>query len=138
MNASVVSASISPRRHTNDSGIIPAAPVRVLFINDTSRNGGPGRSLHSILRFLDPAVVSRAVVLPRHGAIAELLARDAVADELLFEPDLVENPIEPWHRAMERSDFDASPWLKGARLAGNVVKATRGLSRMASLVRRGG
>src|ERR1700722_5213578 len=102
MNASVVSASISPRRHTNDSGIIPAAPVRVLFINDTSRNGGPGRSLHSILRFLDPAGVSRAVGLPRMGAMAEPRALDAVAAELLFEPDLVENPIEPWHRAMER------------------------------------
>jgi glycosyltransferase involved in cell wall biosynthesis len=138
MNASAVSASVPSARHTNDAVIVPAAPVRVLFINDTARNGGPGRSLHSILRFLDPAVVRRAVVLPRRGAIAELLARDAVADELLFEPDLVENPIEPWHRAMERSDFDASLWLKGARLAGNVVKTTRGMSRLASLVRRGG
>lgn len=113
-------------------------PVRVLFINDTARNGGPGRSLHSILRFLDPAVVHRAVVLPRDGAIAELLARDAVADELIFEPDLVENPIEPWDRAMERRDFDASPGLKAARFAGNVVKATRGMARLASRVRRGG
>ena len=113
-------------------------PVRVLFINDTARNGGPGRSLHSILRFLDPAVVHRAVVLPRDGAIAELLVRDAVADELIFEPDLVENPIEPWDRAMERRDFDASAGLKAARFAGNVVKATRGVARLASRVRRGG
>jgi glycosyltransferase involved in cell wall biosynthesis len=113
-------------------------PVRVLFINDTARNGGPGRSLHSILRFLDPAVVHRAVVLPRDGAIAELLARDAVADELIFEPDLVENPIEPWSRAMERRDFDAPGALKVARFAGNVVKSTRGMARMARRVRRGG
>jgi glycosyltransferase involved in cell wall biosynthesis len=112
--------------------------VRVLFINDTARNGGPGRSLHSILRFLDPAVVHRAVVLPREGAIAELLRRDAVADELILEPDLVENPIEPWGRAMERRDFDAPGALKVARLAGNVVKSTRGLARMARRVRRGG
>jgi len=112
--------------------------VRVLFINDTARNGGPGRSLHSILRFLDPAVVHRAVVLPRDGAIAELLARDAVADELIFEPDLVENPIEPWDRAMERRDFDAPGVLKAARFAGNVVKSTRGMARMARRVRRGG
>jgi hypothetical protein len=102
--------------------------VRVLFINDTARNGGPGRSLHSILRFLDPAVVHRAVVLPRDGAIAELLARDGVADELIFEPDLVENPIEPWDRAMERRDFDAPGVLKAARFAGNVVKSTRGMA----------
>jgi len=111
--------------------------VRVLFINDTARNGGPGRSLHSILKFLDPAAVHRAVVLPREGAIADLLSRDAVADELLFEPNLVENPIEPWNRAMERTDFDAPAALKGARLAGNVVKATRAVARLARLVRRG-
>ena len=112
--------------------------MRVLFINDTARNGGPGRSLHSILRFLDPAVVHRAVVLPRHGEIAELLARDGVADELILEPDLVENPIEPWDRPMERRDFEVSGALKAARFAGNVVKSTRGMARMASRVRRGG
>lgn len=116
----------------------PRAPVRVLFINDTARNGGPGRSLHSILRFLDPTRVHRTVVLPRDGAIGELYARDGVADELLFEPDLVENPIEPWSRAMERRDFDAPAALKAARLAGNVVKATRGMARLAGRVRRGG
>ncbi len=111
--------------------------VRVLFINDTARNGGPGRSLHSILKFLDPRVVNRTVVLPRAGAISELLARDAVADEILFEPNLVENPIEPWARPMERADFDAPAALKAARLAGNVFKATRGLGTLAAFIRRG-
>ncbi|HEY3822137.1 MAG TPA: glycosyltransferase [Polyangiaceae bacterium] len=111
--------------------------MRVLFINDTARNGGPGRSLHSILRFLDPAVVHRAVVLPRDGAIAQLYARDAVADELILEPDLVENPIEPWGRSMERRDFEVPAALKVARFAGNVVKSTRGMARMAARVRRG-
>src|ERR1700722_4791302 len=83
-------------------------PVRVLFVNDTARNGGPGRSLHSILSFLDPAVVYRAVVLPREGPVAEMLRADHVADDLVLQPDLVENPIEPWGRAMTRGDFDAS------------------------------
>jgi glycosyltransferase involved in cell wall biosynthesis len=76
-------------------------------------------------------------VLPREGAIAELLRRDAVADELRFEPNLVENPIEPWARPMERRDFDAAPARKAARLAGNVIKATRAIARLAALVRRG-
>jgi glycosyltransferase involved in cell wall biosynthesis len=116
---------------------LPVRAVRVLFINDTARNGGPGRSLHSILKFLDPRVAYRAVVLPREGAIAELLRRDAVADELIFEPNLVENPIEPWARAMERRDFDASVPIKAVRLAGNVFKATRAMARLASLVRTG-
>jgi glycosyltransferase involved in cell wall biosynthesis len=111
--------------------------VRVLFINDTARNGGPGRSLHSILKFVDPRAVHRAVVLPRPGVVSDLLTRDAVADELHYEPNLVENPIEPWDRAMQRSDFDAPATLKAARLAGNVIKAARALARLRELVRRG-
>jgi glycosyltransferase involved in cell wall biosynthesis len=111
--------------------------VRVLFINDTARNGGPGRSLHSILKFLNPQAVHRAVVLPREGAIADLLRRDHVADELLFEENLVENPIEPWRRPMERRDFDAGVALKTVRLGGNLVKAARAMTRLASLARRG-
>jgi len=109
----------------------------VLFINDTARNGGPGRSLHSILKFLDPRAIHRAVVLPRDGAIAELLTRDRVVDELCFEPNLVENPIEPWARAMERRDFEAPLALKAVRLVGNVAKATRAMARLAALVRSG-
>jgi glycosyltransferase involved in cell wall biosynthesis len=123
--------------HPPEAALTPRRQVRVLFINDTARNGGPGRSLHSILKFLDPEAVHRAVVLPRPGAVCELLARDAVADELLFEPNLVENPIEPWDRPIERADFDAPAALKAARLAGNVVKAARAMVRLARLVRRG-
>ncbi len=107
----------------------------MLFLNDTARNGGPGRSLHTILKFLDPAVVERVVVLPRPGIIADLLA--GVSDELCFEPDLVENPIEPWDRAMERADFDASLPVKAVRLAGNVGRGTRAVIRLSRLARRG-
>jgi glycosyltransferase involved in cell wall biosynthesis len=141
MTALASRADVPPSRHPPDAAITPAPPAhlrraRVLFINDTARNGGPGRSLHSILKFLDPAAVHRAVVLPRDGAVAELLARDRVTEELRFEPHLVENPIEPWGRPMERPDFEAPAALKAARLAGNVVKATHAMARLASLVRR--
>lgn len=136
MTSSVAKAPGSPPRPTHDAAITPR--VRVVFVNDTARNGGPGRSLHAILKFLDPAVVERTVVLPRPGAVAELLGRDGVADAVRFEPDLVENPIEPWARPMERRDFDAPAVLKAARLAGNVAKATRGLLSLARFLRRGG
>lgn len=115
----------------------PLRTIRALFINDTARNGGPGRSLHSILKFLDPRMIHRTVVLPREGAVADLLLRDGVADELRFQPGLIENPIEPWGRPMERADFDAPVALKAARLAGNVVKGTRAIGQLAAWIGRG-
>ena len=111
--------------------------VRVLFINDTARNGGPGRSLFYILRFLDPAVVHRAVVLPREGVISELYASRGVTEDLLFENDLVENPIEPWNRAMAREDFDAALPVRGVRAAGNVFRAGRAMARLTGIIQRG-
>jgi glycosyltransferase involved in cell wall biosynthesis len=136
MTLSAAKASASPAAPTPEAAITPRA--RVVFINDTARNGGPGRSLHAILKFLDPAVVERTVVLPRPGAVSELFERDAVAEAIRFEPDLVENPIEPWGRPIERRDLDAAAAVKAARFAGNVVKATRGLLSLAAFVRRGG
>ncbi|MBX3186975.1 MAG: glycosyltransferase family 4 protein [Labilithrix sp.] len=117
--------------------VVPKRKVRVLFINDTARNGGPGRSLFYILRFLDPDVVHRAVVLPRPGVISDLYAESGVTEDLLFEPDLVENPIEPFSRPMARDDFDAPLALRGLRAAGNVVRATRALARLTGTLRRG-
>jgi glycosyltransferase involved in cell wall biosynthesis len=111
-------------------------PVRVLFINDTARNGGPGRSLYTILKFLDPAVVHRTVLLPRPGVIGDLLAD--VCEERVFEPGLVENPFEPRHRPMQRKDFDASAPLKAGRLLVNLGKGALGMARITRLVRRGG
>ncbi|MFO0651424.1 MAG: glycosyltransferase [Polyangiales bacterium] len=100
-------------------------PVRVLFLNDTARNGGPGRSLHSILSFLDPAEVTRLVLLPREDVIAELLRTSRCTEEIIIEPDLVENPFQPLDRAIEREDLDA-PWrLKAPRLAVNVARLGR-------------
>lgn len=124
-------------RASAPAAVVPRRKVRVLFINDTARNGGPGRSLFYILRFLDPAVVHRAVVLPRPGVISELYADRHVTDDLLFERDLVENPIEPWTRPMAREDFDAPLPQKGVRAAGNVLRAGRAMARLTSVIRRG-
>src|SRR5688500_11783497 len=111
--------------------------VRVLFINDTARNGGPGRSLFYILRFLDPEVIHRSVVLPRPGVISELYAEHGVTEDLLFERDLVENPIEPSDRPMSRDDFDAPKPTQAIRAATNVVRAGAALYRLTQLLRKG-
>jgi glycosyltransferase involved in cell wall biosynthesis len=56
----------------------------------------------------------------------------------LYESDLVENPVEPWSRAMTRDDFDAPLALRGVRLLGNVAKSVRGLAKLTSVIQRGG
>ncbi|MBN9161989.1 MAG: glycosyltransferase family 4 protein [Myxococcales bacterium] len=130
----------SPTPRADDSSIPLLAArrkARVLFINDTARNGGPGRSLFYILRFLDPSVIHRAVVLPRPGVISELYSSRGVTEDLLFEPDLVENPIEPFDRPMVREDFEAPPYVRGARAAVNVLRAGRAMARLTRLIRRG-
>jgi glycosyltransferase involved in cell wall biosynthesis len=124
---------------TPDTGVLSEdrRPLRVLFINDTSRNGGPGRTLFYILKFLDPAVIHRSVVLPREGVVSDLLREGGVTDELLFETNFVENAVEPWRRPMVRDDFDAPLALRGVRAVGNVARGTAAMLSLARLVKRG-
>src|SRR5450755_1200451 len=65
--------------------------LQVLFINDTSRNGGPGRTLLDILKFLDATCVSRSVLIPHEGIVSQRLIDAKVVEELSFEPRLIEN-----------------------------------------------
>jgi glycosyltransferase involved in cell wall biosynthesis len=107
--------------------------TRVLFVNDTARNGGPGRTLFTLLKRLDPAHIHRAVVVPRRGVVSELL--EPVCEELFFEPRIVENPFAPWDREMERTDFEASARVKAVRTIGNIGLGASGIVRLARLAR---
>ncbi len=113
-------------------------PVRALFVNDTSRNGGPGRTLFYILKFLDPALIRRTVIVPRQGVVSDLLTGGKVVDELHYLPNLVENAVEPWSRAMDRADFDAPLALRALRAVGNVARGTSAVFELLSLVKSTG
>src|SRR4051812_46688781 len=109
--------------------------VRVLFLNDTSRDGGPGRSLQVLLRHLDRTRVRRTVLLPRPGPVAELLQAEGVADDIVFEEAWIENIVAPLSRPMERADHQ-SPWpLRAGRAVGNVLKAGRLMTRLTERAR---
>ncbi|HEY2516878.1 MAG TPA: glycosyltransferase [Polyangiaceae bacterium] len=111
-------------------------PLRALFLNDTARNGGPGRTLYCVLKYLDPAEVFRSVVVPRPGVVSELLEQGRVVEELRFDPLLVENPIAPWRREMVRADYDAALPLRAIRTVGNVARGTSCVLELAKRVRR--
>lgn len=126
-----------PPLHADAGSRHPNRRLRVLFINDTSRNGGPGRTLFYILKFLDPAVISRCVIVPREGIVSHLLRDGNVTEELSIEPKIVENIVEPFSRAIRREDFNAHPLLRTFRAAGNVVRAIRGLWSLVRRVKKG-
>ncbi len=119
-----------------EGGRDPTGPLRVLFINDTSRNGGPGRTILDILKFLDPARIHRTVLIPREDIVSRRLAASEAAELIFFEPDLIENIYEPFSRPIERRDFDAPGPLKLLRAVGNVGRGTAGFVRLLRRVRK--
>jgi glycosyltransferase involved in cell wall biosynthesis len=111
-------------------------PVRALFINDTSRNGGPGRTILDILKFLDRSSIHRTVLVPREGIVSRSLLDAKVVENLILAPNFVENIFEPFSRPIERRDFDAPFALKLVRALGNVVRAAIGIVKLVGRVRR--
>ena len=111
-------------------------PMRALFINDTSRNGGPGRTVLDILRHLDPARIQRTVLLPREGIVSRSLTDAGVVDELMIVPGFIENLYEPISRAIEREDLNAALHLKVTRACANVFRAAAALLGIVRRVRR--
>ena len=113
-----------------------AKPLRVLFINDTSRNGGPGKTLLDIVKFLDPARIHRTVLVPRAGIVSERLLAAGAAEALVFEPGLIEHIFAPPTRAVERDDLAAAWPLKALRAIGNIVLAAAAVIRLSRWIRR--
>jgi glycosyltransferase involved in cell wall biosynthesis len=110
--------------------------LRVLFINDTSRNGGPGRTILYITKFLNPARVRRTILIPREGIVSRRLADAGAAEEIFFERGLIENLFEPLSRPIARNDFDAPLPLKIGRAAGNVALGIAGFVRLLRRARK--
>jgi glycosyltransferase involved in cell wall biosynthesis len=125
-----------PHAPVSDSDCYPIKRLHVLFINDTSRNGGPGHTILNILKFLDPACFHRTVLIPREGIVSRRLVDERVAENLFLEPAMIENIYEPWSRAIDRKDFYAPRALRMLRAAGNIVRATAGFARLLRHVRK--
>lgn len=110
--------------------------LRVLFINDTSRNGGPGKTLLDIVKFLDPTRIHRTVLVPRPGIVSERLLAAGAVEELAFEPGLIEHIFGPPTRTVERGDLAAIWPLKLLRALGNVILAGTAVFRLSRWIRR--
>ena len=113
--------SLNPRAAATDGKCI-----RVLFINDTSRNGGPGQTLLDILKFLNPAHIDRSVMLPRDDIVSRRLREHNAVETLIVEPAIIENLVQPLSRTMTRDDFAVPRALRMLRAVGNVARVLTG------------
>jgi glycosyltransferase involved in cell wall biosynthesis len=70
-------------------------PPKVLFINHSVRDGGPGRSLYYILTYIDKTKINPYILVPKHDVFSDLLRNVGLADKIIIEPRFPENILRP-------------------------------------------
>lgn len=69
---------------------------RVLFINHSIRDGGPGKSLYYILRFIDRAKITPFVLIPKDDVFSERLKAEGLYENIIIDKRFPENLKRPW------------------------------------------
>lgn len=65
--------------------------TNVLFINHSVRDGGPGRSLLYILKYIDRDKVNPFVLVPKHDIFSESLKSEGIFENVIVDPRFPEN-----------------------------------------------
>ena len=69
---------------------------RVLFINHSIRDGGPGKSLYYILRFIDRGKITPFVLIPKDDVFSERLRAVGLYENIIIDKRFPENLKRPW------------------------------------------
>lgn len=70
-------------------------PLNVLFINHSVRDGGPGRSLLYILKYLNRKKINPFVLIPKDDIFSENLKRESIYENIIVESRFPENIFRP-------------------------------------------
>ncbi len=70
-------------------------PLNVLFINHSVRDGGPGRSLFYILKYLNREKINPFVLIPKDDIFSEDLKREGKYQNVIIESRFPENIFRP-------------------------------------------
>ena len=70
-------------------------PVNVLFINHSVRDGGPGRSLFYILKYIDRNNINPYVLIPKDDIFSESLKNEGIYENIIIETSFPENIFRP-------------------------------------------
>ena len=65
--------------------------TNVLFINHSVRDGGPGRSLLYILKYIDRDKITPFVLVPKHDIFSEGLKSEGIFENVIVDPRFPEN-----------------------------------------------
>jgi glycosyltransferase involved in cell wall biosynthesis len=68
---------------------------RVLFINHSIRDGGPGKSLFYILKYLDRTKISPWVLIPKDEVFSERLKAEGIYENIILDKRFPENLKRP-------------------------------------------
>ena len=66
-------------------------PVNVLFINHSVRDGGPGRSLFYILKYLDRDKINPHIIIPKDDIFSEDLKAENIYENVIVDKRFPEN-----------------------------------------------
>ena len=68
---------------------------RVLFINHSIRDGGPGKSLFYILKYLDRTQITPYVLIPKDEVFSERLKAEGIYENIILDKRFPENLKRP-------------------------------------------
>ncbi len=68
---------------------------RVLFINHSVRDGGPGRSLFYLLKYLDKNRIDPYVLVPKDDVFSDMVREEGLGDKIIIERKFPENLQRP-------------------------------------------
>lgn len=77
---------------------------RVLFINHSIRDGGPGKSLFYILKFLDRTKITPYVLIPKDDVFSERLKGEGIYENIIKDKRFPENLKRPWFSSDEEEE----------------------------------
>jgi glycosyltransferase involved in cell wall biosynthesis len=105
---------------------------KVLFINHSVRDGGPGRSLHYILKYTDKTKVQPYVLVPKHDVFSDLLRNVGLADNIIIDSRFPENILRPrFEEAKQSREKDGSRLYHGIL---KVISVTLNVFDLLSLI----
>ena len=96
--------------------------TNVLFINHSVRDGGPGRSLLYILKYIDRKKINPFVLVPKHDIFSESLKSEGIFENVIVDPRFPENIQKS---TMVADTTKAPGLLKGFSIIVNIVNMIR-------------